>query len=100
MDELAGHYRRYTRNSIAPLLCNCGYRIEDIRYFNPLGGIGWLLNTWFAKPKGLSDPLVNRQILFFDRWVSPVSRFLDPLTRRWFGQSVLAVARPQEGRAR
>ncbi len=92
MDAMAGHFRRYTRPALRRRLEAAGFRIRRLRYVNPLGGLGWWVNAKLLKPKDLSAPLVNRQILWYDRYVQPLSRLLTPLTGRFFGQSVWAVA--------
>jgi SAM-dependent methyltransferase len=92
MDELAGHYRRYGRAELARKLLDAGFARADVGYFNPVGGLGWLVTARFTKPKTLSDDGVNDKILFFDKYMVPLSRLLTPLARRVFGQSVRAVA--------
>jgi SAM-dependent methyltransferase len=92
MDRLAGHFRRYTRRMLRPRLESAGFRVRALRYINPLGGLGWWVNARFGHPNGLSDPKINRQILWFDRYVQPLSRRLSNLTGRLFGQSLWAVA--------
>ncbi len=102
MDAMAGHVRRYGRLDLGSRLEAAGYAVRELRYVNPLGGLGWWVNAKLLRPKNLSAPMVNRQILWFDRYVQPVSRRLDPLTSRWFGQSLWAVgerSRPATGRA-
>jgi SAM-dependent methyltransferase len=95
MDRLAGHFRRYTKRTLAERLARSGFAAESLRYFNPVGAVGWWVNARFFRPRSLSDDAVNRQILLFDRYVLPISRALDPLTRALFGQSLWAVARPR-----
>lgn len=92
MDRLAGHYRRYDRNALTRLLVDVGFVIKELKYVNPLGGLGWFLNARCYRPASLSSPGVNRQILLFDRWVLPLSRLLTPLCARWFGQSLFCRA--------
>lgn len=92
MDELAGHYRRYGRKQLAGRLREAGFEIHRLACFNPLGGLGWWVNSRLMRPKTLSDPAINRQILFFDRFVQPLSRLLNPLTSSLFGQSLWALA--------
>ena len=92
MDAHAGHFRRYTRRDLAGKLARAGFA-SRLAYFNPLGGLGWWVNARLFRPATLSEPSVNRQILLFDRFVLPLSRALDPLTRGFFGQSLWAVAR-------
>lgn len=96
MDEMAGHYRRYTRSVLRRRLKEAGFRVAALRYINPLGGLGWWLNARFYRPQHLSDPAINRQILWFDKYVQPFSRWLTPLTQLFFGQSVWAVGERSE----
>jgi SAM-dependent methyltransferase len=92
MDRLAGHLRRYTNATLAQALSGLGGQIVFSRYFNPLGGLGWWANR-FRRYESLDDEAINRQIRIFDRFVLPLSRAVDPLTNRIFGQSLIAVVR-------
>lgn len=97
MDAMAGHFRRYSRPDFRERLVRAGYRVRELSYINPLGALGWWVNAKVLKPKDLSAPLVNRQILLYDRYVQPVSEWLNPVTTRFFGQSLWAVGeRPAE----
>jgi len=91
MDKMAGHFRRYTRSGLRAQFEGAGLGLRVLSYVNPLGGLGWWVNARFGKPTGLSDPSINRQILWFDRYVQPLSRLLTPLAARFFGQSLWAV---------
>jgi SAM-dependent methyltransferase len=91
MDRMAGHFRRYRRSGLADCFARAGLELRVLGYVNPLGGIGWWVNARFGQPRSLSDTSINRQILWFDRYVQPLSRRLTPLTSRWFGQSLWAV---------
>jgi SAM-dependent methyltransferase len=92
LDRLAGHHRRYDK----PLMlkaCACApIEILELRYFNPIGGLGWWANR-FAKYRSLDANAVNAQVRIFDKYLLPLSRLLDPLTRGFFGQSLICVAR-------
>jgi SAM-dependent methyltransferase len=92
LDRLAGHLRRYRSAEVRDLLRDAGLDVLRADYFNPIGGLGWLANR-LVTHKSLNDDAVNSQIRLFDRWATPVSRAVDPLTRRFFGQSVLAIGR-------
>jgi 2-polyprenyl-3-methyl-5-hydroxy-6-metoxy-1,4-benzoquinol methylase len=94
LDRFAGHYRRYTRKELAQLIPVGAGQVVRNEYFNPIGGIGWWANK-FMPHKSLNDGAVNGQVRLFDRYVLPISRRLNPLTRTIFGQSVVfAVRRP------
>ena len=92
LDRLAGHYRRYTRQALVTLMDRAQLEILELRYFNPLGGVGWWLNR-ALRHQSLNATAVNTQIRTFDKWGVPISRMLDPLCRRVFGQSLLCIAR-------
>lgn len=88
MDRLAGHYRRYNKQMLGKVLREAGFRVVEMKYINPVGGMGWYLNSKFYKPASLSTQAVNSQILFFDKYVLPLSRLLTPVFEGFFGQSL------------
>jgi len=91
MDRLAGHVRRYTRHGLRGQLEALG-EVRDLRYVNPIGGLGWWANGLVRK-RSLNDPHVNMQIEWFDRIGVPISRTLGHATGRLFGQSLFAAVR-------
>jgi SAM-dependent methyltransferase len=92
LDRLAGHYRRYCRKDFEHILSALPVRVEKLCYFNPIGGLGWWANR-FRRHASLNSDEVNGQIVLFEKYILPISRLLDPLTRRFFGQSLICIAR-------
>ena len=92
LDRLAGHHRRYNKPLMLKACAGAPIEILDLRYFNPIGGLAWWVNS-FAKHESLDGSAVNAQIRIFDKYVLPVSKLVDPLTRCFFGQSLICVAR-------
>lgn len=92
LDRLAGHYRRYTTKRLGDLLADQPVELVRLSYFNPIGGLGWLANR-LKRHESLNDDAVNGQIAVFDKYIVPLSRALDPLSRSFFGQSVTCIAR-------
>lgn len=92
LDRLAGHHRRYSRDQVRSRLAEGGLDVVRCDYFNPIGGLGWLANR-ALRHGSLNDNAVNAQITLFDKWLVPISRLTDPATRKFFGQSVIAVGR-------
>jgi SAM-dependent methyltransferase len=92
LDRLAGHLRRYRTDELGRLARVAGLEVIRADYFNPVGGFGWLANR-LVRHRSLNDAAVNGQIRLFDKWAIPVSKAMDPLTRRFFGQSVLMIGR-------
>jgi SAM-dependent methyltransferase len=92
LDRLAGHLRRYRVKDIERLFRLADLEPVKIDYFNPIGGLGWWANRMLPH-NSLNDSAVNAQIRAFDRYVVPLSRMIDPLTKRFFGQSIIAVGK-------
>jgi SAM-dependent methyltransferase len=91
-DRTIGHFRRYTVASLGGALTAAGLQIEQLRYINPVGLIGWYTACRTLGLAPHNGPLVR----VYDRLVVPLARSLE---RRWqapFGQSVFAVARTPE----
>jgi len=92
LDRLAGHYRRYTISTLRCLTERCEGEIVEWSYFNFIGGIGWWVNKFMAH-QSLNDQAVNTQIRFFNKFILPLSKLIQPLTRKFFGQSLYAIIR-------
>lgn len=92
LDRLAGHFRRYSTKDFSLSLEKLPVRVEALHYFNPLGAIGWWANR-FRHHDTLNSESINAQIELFEKYVLPVSRAVDPLTRHFFGQSLICIAR-------
>ncbi len=90
LDRLAGHYRRYTMKTARALFDGTGLAILEQAYFNPVGGLGWWVNR-YRRHDDIDSREVNAQVVFFDRYVLPFSRALNPVTRGFFGQSLIMV---------
>jgi SAM-dependent methyltransferase len=92
LDRLAGHFRRYNKARMLTAVAGVPGEVVSLRYFNPIGGFAWWINT-FASHSSLDDDAVNAQIRIFDRYVLPISKLVDPVTREFFGQSLICVVR-------
>jgi SAM-dependent methyltransferase len=85
-DESVGHYRRYdklTLQALTPPAC----RVKSIFYLDCVGMATSLFNKFVLK-----QPLPNqKQILFWDRWLVPISRATDPVVGYKTGRSIVCV---------
>ena len=84
LDETYGHFRRYTRRSIAACVAGAGFRVVHLRYFNPLAIPGWILSARILRSRQLN---ANAARLF--NALVPLARRLDFLSR--FGGLALLV---------
>jgi ubiquinone/menaquinone biosynthesis C-methylase UbiE len=89
LDARYHHVKRYRRADVAKLLVEAGLTIESVRYFNPVGAIGWAV---FVRLLG-APRLKKSSITLTERLAVPVGRTLERLRIYPFGQSVLAVGR-------
>jgi SAM-dependent methyltransferase len=92
LDRLAGHLRRYNRTKLARALPATGVTVEKLEYFNPVGALGWWAQK-FLRHESLESEKISNQVKMFDRYILPVSRRLNILTKHWFGQSMIGVIR-------
>jgi 2-polyprenyl-3-methyl-5-hydroxy-6-metoxy-1,4-benzoquinol methylase len=87
IDRAIGHYRRYERNALATQLQAHGFEIEEARYFNLPGVLGWYANSVLLRRRavpGLQARLANLLV----PWLR--------IERRWklrMGMSLIAVGR-------
>lgn len=96
IDRNLGHYRRYTRKSLAKLAAECGLHVRRTHFMNSLGFFGWWLNARILRREEQSEA----QIALFDRIAVPVMSRAEALLPPPFGQSLLAVLdRPTSWRA-
>jgi glycosyltransferase involved in cell wall biosynthesis len=61
VDEVLGHFRRYTRNELRRKLKKAGFEVDRVFGFNRLGGLGWRLSKWMG-----SKTLSARQMGVFE----------------------------------
>jgi len=90
LDEVLGHFRRYTAESLGAVSREAGFQIEQVLKFNRPGVPAWWLNGKVLKRKtfGLGQiRLLN--------WMTPVFRLLDPVLP-FPPLSIIAILRKQE----
>ncbi len=90
MDRRVGHFRRYRRAPLARLVASAGLELERIGHVDCLGFPASLALRAFGARDGALDPGAVR---FYDRFVFPLSRALDPVLGRWFGKNLSLTAR-------
>ncbi len=92
LDDIVGHYRRYDRDSLKKLCKNAGFRVEKIYYADSLGFFITIIWKLFDKFFNKSLPS-NSALIFYDKFVFPVSRFLDKVGLKYLiGKNILIKA--------
>ncbi len=87
-DASIGHFRRYTRQSLADVVPP-GLERRMLRYLDSVGLLTSLANRAILRRE---LPTVGN-ILFWDRMLVPLSRWIDPLLGFCCGRSVLGIWR-------
>jgi len=74
LDEVLGHYRRYTRESLTALALDCGFKVRVMLAFNRVGSAAWFFNGKILRRHGFG----LAQIWMLNA-LTPVFRRLDPV---------------------
>ena len=75
LDEVLGHFRRYTEGRLVEVAQHAGFRVDKILKFNSFGVPAWWLNGRVLRKKTFA--LGQIRILNF---LTPLFRLLDPVT--------------------
>lgn len=87
IDRNLGHYRRYTKRSLAATARAAGFEPRTLRFMNFVGFFGWWVNAKISKREEQSEG----QIELFDRAIVPVMSRMESLVEPPVGQSIFAV---------
>jgi glycosyltransferase involved in cell wall biosynthesis len=91
LDEVLGHYRRYSPQQLRKRMEEAGFQVERVFEFNRVTRPGWWLNGRILKRRSFG----RMQLRVFDALV-PVWRRLDGMLP-WKGVSVIAIGKvPKE----
>ncbi len=88
MDNYDGHYRRYSKKELLYKLKKAGFVIENIRYINFFGILGWYTNGKILKKRMLSE----NQMGLFDLFVPFLFKF-EKLFGPFIGLSLIAICK-------
>jgi SAM-dependent methyltransferase len=95
LDRQAGHFRRYTTNSLRNVTEQAGWQTTQCRYINAVGIPGWIaagaLSSIFSRKEQLDSGSTNFLLRFYDKWFTGLSRFADRFTGPVCGLSVFYV---------
>jgi SAM-dependent methyltransferase len=91
VDRSLGHYRRYTRKDLLPIMRRAGFQIERSFYMNVVGMAGWFWNNRIVRRTEESEKLIG----IFDRYVAPVAEFTERLIPPPTGLSLIAIGRKE-----
>jgi SAM-dependent methyltransferase len=87
-DAAIGHFRRYNRSSLRAV-SPVDLTLIRMRYLDSVGLLASLANSLFLRQ---SMPHKG-QLQFWDNWIVPVSRVLDPLLFYSAGKTIIGIWR-------
>ena len=89
IDVKIGHFRRYRRRDLLPLMRAAGFTIEHSFYMNVIGMAGWFWNNRIRK---INEEDAG-QIQIFDRYIAPWAERIEQLLPPPVGLSLIAIGR-------
>jgi SAM-dependent methyltransferase len=89
IDAKIGHFRRYRRHDLLPLMRAAGFTIEHSFYMNVIGMAGWFWNNRIRK---INEEDAG-QIQIFDRYIAPWAERVEQLLPPPVGLSLIAIGR-------
>ena len=87
LDELVGHYRRYTRDSLRGVVESAGFRIHRLHYFDIAG-----ILPWFVVFRLLRMETIPSSVGLYDRFVVPLMSRMEAMVPPPVGKNLLMVA--------
>ncbi len=87
-DASIGHFRRYKKRELLEKVEKAGFRVKMVRYLDPVGYFVALIYRLFIN----SGKISQGQLVFFDKYLYPLSMWVSPLTSSLFGKNILLVA--------
>jgi cyclopropane fatty-acyl-phospholipid synthase-like methyltransferase len=85
-DKAIGHYRRYNKKMLRSIIPD-KFQLISNRYYDSVGFFASLMNKLFLRKKYPTQ----QQVLFWDKWLIPVSRITDKLFFHSFGKSIIGI---------
>ena len=89
-DKKIGHFRRYTKQEMVSKLKQVGFEVSSAKYMDSIGFMAILFFKLVSKQD--SDPSL-KSIIFYDKYIFPISRFCDLFFSRLFGRHLVVYAR-------
>lgn len=89
MDTKVGHFRRYRKDRLQKIASDNNLVVKKLAYCDPVGYFAALTFRFVGNKNGDISP---KAIWFYDRFVFPLSSFVEPLTSNFFGKNVVLIA--------
>ena len=90
MDKKVGHHRRYSKKQLKELFSKNGYKVHSCRYFDFLGYFA----AFAYKYLNSSGDIGSKGLVFYDKYIFPISLFLDNFFSYFIGKNLILEASP------
>lgn len=92
-DKKLGHKRRYSKRDLVRKIKNVGFKIKKVEYVDTLGFLSAAMFKIFIN----SDNLNKNTLKFYDKYIFPISFFLDKIGfKHLFGKNILIIAQQEK----
>jgi SAM-dependent methyltransferase len=88
LDELVGHRRRYHKSGLKQLVEASGFVVEDLRYFDALGMMPWLVAGRVLRQRRFDE----RAARLYDSVAVPLGALVERVVAPPLGKNLLCVA--------
>lgn len=89
-DKKVGHFRRYNKKRLLSLAENSSLKVKDIFYFDI---IGYILALIFKVFNFSPMTVTTKKLVFFDKYLFPISKLLDYMFRYILGKNIIMICR-------
>ncbi len=93
MDKKVGHYRRYSKSSLLALLQQSNFEVVEVKYADSAGFFASLLYKFIGNKSG---DLNIKTLIFYDKYIFPLSQLLDKVVSNFFGKNIYIVVEKKQ----
>jgi len=90
-DKAIGHHRRYNKKMIKNITPE-KFQLVSCKYYDSIGYFAALMNKLFLR----KNYPTQKEVLFWDNWLVPVSKVTDNIFFHSFGKSIIAIWKKPE----
>ncbi len=87
LDVKSGHYRRYRKKDLRKLAEKTKLNLVSVKYSEPIGFFAGLA----YRIVGGGEDLNPKSVSVYDKYLFPISVFVEPLTKNMFGKNILGI---------
>lgn len=88
MDRKVGHYRRYGKKNLVSMVCNAGFEVVKVKYFDLIGILFWYVCYVLFK-----KTITGGNVRLYDRYIVPVMRKIESTVDPPIGKNLLLIGR-------